>query len=286
MPHRRCVVCERVMPARGLKRVYPQHCVLLKKPDIGGNAICTACYDTHRRTSQTVATVMSDEASEFDVARAKVRCAAYSMQLCSPLLLVYVSLISCVVLFCVLPLVQMENKRLRYVVKAMYRRYTLHASAASDHSQAKEGMQTAAAVSSSSPPLLASISSQTPQPLPSPPPSDPTPTTEMSEMSVGRVNRKRPKAWDTSTHVTNDLCEVCAEQPSRKKELLFAGCLHGMCRPCMTAHLKARRRCCHVCQVDFQDRLLEVESPVTIRHVLAESKNTGSCAVQRRRKIC
>ena len=87
MPHRRCVVCERVMPTRGLKRVYPVHCVLPKKQGVSGNAICTACYDTHRRTSQTVATVMSDEAREFDVARVKVRypTVTYWMQLCSPL---------------------------------------------------------------------------------------------------------------------------------------------------------------------------------------------------------
>ena len=56
--------------------MYPQHCAFAKKPGVSGNAICTACYDAHRRTSQAVASVMSDEAREFDVARTKVRCAA------------------------------------------------------------------------------------------------------------------------------------------------------------------------------------------------------------------
>ena len=195
---------------------------------------------------------------------------------------------------CVLPYAQMENKRLRYVVKSMHRRYTLSASVPSDLTETKEdGMHTAPVASSSSPPLSSSIP-LSPNPLlllPSPsPPSLSTPTSSASEMPNTRVKRKRPKSWEASTQLTNDLCEVCAEQPSRKKELLFAGCLHGMCRPCMTAHLKARRRCCHVCQIDFQDQLLEVGTPVTIRHVLAESEkhktNTGSGEVRRRRKIC
>jgi hypothetical protein len=72
MPHRRCVVCDRVVPARGHKRVYPEQCLLLMKQGVAGNAICTTCYDIHHRASQTAASALSDEAKEYDAARAKV----------------------------------------------------------------------------------------------------------------------------------------------------------------------------------------------------------------------
>ena len=36
------------------------------------NAICTPCYDAHRRTSQTMVFVLSDEAKRFEVARVRV----------------------------------------------------------------------------------------------------------------------------------------------------------------------------------------------------------------------
>jgi hypothetical protein len=184
----------------------------------------------------------------------------------------------------------MENKRLRHVVKALHRRC---ASSTSVVDVQKDVLMPSPVktvtrnLTPSPPPLSVSASSLPLLSVPSPPPL-PTPTStpeSASEVCVGRGRRKRPKAWETSTRPTNDLCEVCAEQPPRKKELLFAGCLHGMCRPCMTAHLKARRRCCHVCQLDFQDRLLEVREQVTIKHVLSERQdNTTRSKPRARRK--
>ena len=180
---------------------------------------------------------------------------------------------------------QMENKRLRHVVKALYRRCTASTSAADDQKEAmKEGVPMPSLTLSSASPLL---SLPVPSPLLLPTPA--FTLVSSSEMSVGRGRQKRPKAWETSIRPKNDPCEVCAEQPPRKKELLFGGCLHGMCRSCTTAHLKARRRCCHVCQVDFQDRLLELGVQVSIKHVLAESeklsKKVASCKPRAKRKI-
>jgi hypothetical protein len=162
----------------------------------------------------------------------------------------------------------MENKRLQHAVKAMYRRLT---TVDSDHPEMKQQLMPAAEMSTSLSPSLP----VSPSPLPSTPPPLPPPfllssaRPSVSRMSVGR---KRPKTMTTSTTPWNDQCEVCAEEPARKKEVLFSGCLHGMCRSCMTAHLKARRRCCHICQGDFQGRLQELGVQVTIKHLLAESE--------------
>ena len=173
----------------------------------------------------------------------------------------------------------MENKRLRHVVKALYRRCASTTSVVDDAKATKKGTPrldaTMATVTPAQTSLSPPLSVLTSLPAPSSSPLPTSTSASVSELRVGRGRSKRPKAWETSTHPTNDLCEVCAEQPPRKKELLFGGCLHGMCRLCMTAHLKARRRCCHVCQVDFQDRLLEVGVQVTIKHVLAESEKRG-----------
>jgi hypothetical protein len=187
----------------------------------------------------------------------------------------------------------MENKRLRHVVKALYRRCTSSTSVVDDQKDVlipSPVKPVTPSQTSLSPPLSVSASPSPPLPEPSPPPPLPTSTStpgSTSESCLGRGRRKRPKVWETSTRPTNDLCEVCAEEPPRKKQLLFAGCLHGMCRPCMTAHLKARRRCCHVCQLNFNDRLLEVGEQVTIQHVLSErqdQKNTTRSKPRARRK--
>ena len=174
----------------------------------------------------------------------------------------------------------MENQRLRHVVRVLYRRCTLTASVAVSHAELGKDLPMQTATASTAAPGAASLSAPVLSPLSHPPiltsPASPAPmntATSASGLSITGARRKRMKAYATSARPTNELCEVCAETPARKKELLFSGCLHGMCRPCMTAHLKARRRCCHVCQVDFQDRLLEVGEPVTIKHVLAESEN-------------
>ena len=178
---------------------------------------------------------------------------------------------------------QMKNKRRRYVVKTLYRRYTSSASMISDdqkESQKNVLMQgstmrtTLPSQAASSPPIAVFASTVTASPSTSPP-AHPTPTfspESASQLCAGRGRRKRPRPREASARPTNDLCEVCAEEPPWKKELLFDGCLHGMRRSWMTAHLEARRRCCHVCPVDFRDRLLEVGALVTIKHVVAESK--------------
>ena len=282
MPHRRCVVCERLL------------CLLV------GSKECTPSIASFPKSQASVDTQSALRVTMYIVVRVRrsrspSRTRPESLMWREPrfdvhhiphtsdaiVRLVFVTDISCVVLHCALYHAQMENTRLRFVVKALCRRHALNTSVASDQTEARDGMHTA-----SSPSVSTSIPlSATPPSLPSPsPPSPSVLISAASEMSAGRVKRKRLKSWETSAHFANDLCEVCAEQPSRKKEFLFAGCLHGMCRPFMTAHLKARRRCCHVCQVDFQDRLVEMGAPITIKHVLADSKNTESCAVRRRRK--
>ena len=72
-PHRRCVVCERVLPPRGAKRVCFRQCLLPRKQGAMGNAICTPCCNAYRRANQTVASAVSFKAGELDAARVKVR---------------------------------------------------------------------------------------------------------------------------------------------------------------------------------------------------------------------
>ena len=81
MPHRRCVVCEPVVPARGLKRLYPKDCLLPSKPSVIGSTLsvlramiyitaqirqCRYHFDS-RDTS-----IVLEEAREFEAARVKV----------------------------------------------------------------------------------------------------------------------------------------------------------------------------------------------------------------------
>lgn len=154
----------------------------------------------------------------------------------------------------------MENKRLRHAVKALHRRLTCITVAVSDKlpeaiargTDGNDGVRVN---------IATSIAITT------------APTSSSSISPIPVVSTKRARANTTSCRSpANDLCEVCAEVPPRKKELLFSGCLHGMCRTCMMAHLKARRRCCRVCQMDFQGRLQQLGVEVSIKHVLAESE--------------
>jgi len=144
---------------------------------------------------------------------------------------------------------KMENTRLRHAVSALHRRLNRTTSSTTCAGEDLTMTTNAAMEVSSSPAPAAS------------PRSRPPPTTDTSR------GRKRGRG----THTSNDLCKVCAEEPSRKKEILFSGCLHGMCRICMLAHLRARRRSCHVCQTDFHGQLLELGVEVSLKRVLSES---------------
>ena len=46
-------------------------------------------------------------------------------------------------------------------------------------------------------------------------------------------------------------CEICAEQPRRKKEVLIRRCGHAMCRMCLNQLRRVRDLHCPTCRISF-----------------------------------
>ncbi len=46
-------------------------------------------------------------------------------------------------------------------------------------------------------------------------------------------------------------CEICAEEPRRKKEVVFRWCGHSMCKACVKELKRVRSLRCPVCRISF-----------------------------------
>ena len=46
-------------------------------------------------------------------------------------------------------------------------------------------------------------------------------------------------------------CEICAEQPRRKKEVVIRRCGHAMCKACVVGRKRVRNLHCPFCRVSF-----------------------------------
>jgi hypothetical protein len=51
-------------------------------------------------------------------------------------------------------------------------------------------------------------------------------------------------------------CEICAEEPRRKKEVAIRWCGHSMCKACVKELKRVRSLRCPVCRISFDLQLL------------------------------
>ena len=83
-------------------------------------------------------------------------------------------------------------------------------------------------------------------PISSRPTLEPTSDSEPKAEKAAQAGKKRahsPAGWE--------YCEICAEKPRRKKEVLIRRCGHAMCKNCLSELRRVRDLHCPMCRVSF-----------------------------------
>ena len=78
----------------------------------------------------------------------------------------------------------------------------------------------------------------------------PQPETEQEKDKEKEKKDKKKKQQATSAESWH-YCEICAEKPRRKKEVIIRRCGHAMCKACLSNLRRVRDLHCPTCRVSF-----------------------------------